>query len=463
MALQDFFRMRRAYGNPGIPIGDPGIGGVTGYWHPGQDENQGIVSDEDAKRMAGPPIQDNTQQDDTPPPDFYAPPVDLANSGPTQTNNPQYQQTRDTDALRQLISQYPNREQYKPSILKRIGSGFIGVNEGSKAQQSYLDSGYDDAIADWKNQIAPAEDLANLERYGNTNSRQGLYQGERIDIMRGELERKTAQGNARIAQNQEKIDQNQQKIDHVLAREDISESEKLALTNKYRKEQIKLKGDIDYTRQQLVGTQQQANIGAKGEVDKDIQELRGTQRIEQIGATGAQARTTKATPSGGTKATSQSEAQKKIGVQNRVGQAQREHPEWSDWITIDPNTGQVNIENPSTGFFGRQTGPDDKTYKEMQQYFGVQTGTSQNDANVPSGAGTPNNTATKPSGAGTPNNTSAKPAGAGTPNKPATTPTSKTAKPHTTGKVRVKAPDGRTGTWDLSKGPVPKGFTEMTQ
>jgi hypothetical protein len=30
-----------------------------------------------------------------------------------------------------------------------------------------------------------------------------------------------------------------------------------------------------------------------------------------------------------------------------------------------------------------------------------------------------------------------------------------------TGTVRVKAPDGTTGTWDLSKGPIPKGYTQI--
>lgn len=231
---------------------------------------------------------------------------------------------------------------------------------------------------DWEMRNKWLKEAAGVEKTEDVNRSLAAQRYAQAATIPQREQRLGDQGNTRLDQAQQKIDQNQQKLDHIMSRQDLSDSEKIALTSKYKKEQMNLQGELNQALQETKGGQRMEQIGAKGEVDKDIQELRGTQRQEQISATGEQARETvgargeqaretKAVVPGGAGATSQLPSQQKVALQIKANKAKQEHPEWSRYISTDPNTGMVEIAPPATGYFSR--GPDKPTYDAMVAYM----------------------------------------------------------------------------------------------
>jgi hypothetical protein len=96
-------------------------------------------------------------------------------------------QTDAEDRFNALQDKFPSRDKYKPSNLRRIGGALMAFSSGMapgrglnfyhanpggiQAGLNFLDEPYNEAMADWKAQIQPAEYSANLERQGNTNER----------------------------------------------------------------------------------------------------------------------------------------------------------------------------------------------------------------------------------------------------------------------------------------------------
>jgi hypothetical protein len=244
--------------------------------------------------------------------------------------------------LDNMLGSYPG-EDPPASKWKKFGAvmaGGLGDMTGRHGMQFYdevLHGDRNQKIEDWKNQIGPANTAAGLE--------------SRADIAGNREARLTDQGNR-------KLQQTQQKLDHIASREDLTDSEKLALTQEY-KTQL----------QELSGTQKIEQIDTKGEVDKDVQRLRGSQKISEIGATGAEARKTKAVVPGGAGATSQLPTQQKVAYQLRANKAIQENPDWKDYISTDPNTGMVDIVPPHETWYGGHKGPDDETYKKIIAYI----------------------------------------------------------------------------------------------
>jgi hypothetical protein len=91
------------------------------------------------------------------------------------------------DRFNKIFDAYPNRENYHPSALRRIGGALISFGsgmtpgrgldfynpnvQGVKAGMDYVDEPFNEARADWKDKIQPAEYGANLERQSNANER----------------------------------------------------------------------------------------------------------------------------------------------------------------------------------------------------------------------------------------------------------------------------------------------------
>lgn len=163
---------------------------------------------------------------------------------------------------------------------------------------------------------------------------------------------------------------------------------------------INLENTREGNRETLEGKRQegrQANIKSRGE-----------NAIRSIQEQGNQTRITNVSPK--SNAAANVPSQQKIAAQNRAAEFMNANPKLKDFIQIDPNTGQVNVMSPgSGGMFGNA--PNEQEYEQIM------------DAIYPGGLG-----GMAPQLGGT------------------------------QGKVRVQAPDGRTGTWDMSKGPVPKNF-----
>lgn len=240
-------------------------------------------------------------------------------------------------------------------------------------------------LADWKIKTGGLKEAATLENKDEVNRALAAQRyanaaaiPERTSQGRDKITATADQNVVKNEQNQQRIDLLKQKQDHVASRQDLSESEKAALTNKYRQEQITLQGEIQKSLQGTRGEQRLEQIDASGDIQKDIQELRGTQASRQIGergaqsretaaVTGEQARETKAVPPGGAGATSQLPTQQKVQLQLKASKAKQEHPEWNKYIKTGAD-GMIEISPPSTGMFS--SGPDKATYDAIVTYMG---------------------------------------------------------------------------------------------
>jgi hypothetical protein len=74
-----------------------------------------------------------------------------------------------SDRLDQLIAQMPHRN--KPGIFSKIVGSLVGMGGGPQAADEAMYGRYNRDIEDWKAQLGPAYQAANLERYGNVNER----------------------------------------------------------------------------------------------------------------------------------------------------------------------------------------------------------------------------------------------------------------------------------------------------
>ncbi len=109
-----------------------------------------------------------------------------------------------SDRFNQLAGSYP--EYQKPGFLRSLGSMLVSYSKGPQAAQAFYDENNIRRRNDWKNQIEPAYQAAQLERFGNTNERTLAHQTvadelrnkqitskEKIDEANLEIRRKRAE------------------------------------------------------------------------------------------------------------------------------------------------------------------------------------------------------------------------------------------------------------------------------
>jgi hypothetical protein len=85
--------------------------------------------------------------------------------------------TESTERFDELLKQYPNRDEYKPSLLRRIGAALSAFGPGGQqAGMEFLNRPLTEKMTDWQSQIGPAQSAANLERQENINNRTLAYQ-----------------------------------------------------------------------------------------------------------------------------------------------------------------------------------------------------------------------------------------------------------------------------------------------
>lgn len=272
---------------------------------------------------------------------------------------------------------------HEPSFMSQV---MRAMPDAVSPATDILNSQAQRPIAEWEMKNKALTGAANIEKTEESNRALAAQRYANADVAPRREQRLTEQGNTKLDQAQQRLNQNQQKIDHLASRQDLSESEKAQLADKYKKEQLTLQGDIQKELQATRGGQKLEQIGAKGDVDRDLQELRGTQRTEQIaaggeearktaGVRGEEARKTKEVTPGGAGSTSQLPSQQKVQLQLKANKAKQEHPEWSKYISTDPNTGMVEITPPASGYFSR--GPDKDTYDEIVKYMEGEAPVSQ--------------------------------------------------------------------------------------
>lgn len=259
-----------------------------------------------------------------------------------------------------------------------------------------LDMPYQAKVQDWEMRNKGLQAAANIEKSEEINRALAEQRMAQANVIPRREERLTTEGAARTQQGADRIEiaRAQQSLNEWKAKNpqgkiyapkggnvviidpltgestdtgiptgSLSDADRIKLTGEKRIEQIETQGEIQKGIQQTRGEQALEQIGARGE-----------ESLEQIAARGGEARKTKAVVPGGAGSTSQLPTQQKVALQLKANKAKQEHPEWSKYITTDPNTGMVEVTPPATGFFSR--GPDKDTYDAIIGYMGgAPTGT----------------------------------------------------------------------------------------
>ncbi len=112
-----------------------------------------------------------------------------------------------SDRYNKLINQYPNRQDYKPGFWRSLGSMLVDYTKGPQAGHQMYEEPYTNKLMDWKNQITPIANAANLERQQNVNERGYAYQTA-ANVLREKAEQD------RVAKNEAELRLKQWKTDH---------------------------------------------------------------------------------------------------------------------------------------------------------------------------------------------------------------------------------------------------------
>lgn len=180
-----------------------------------------------------------------------------------------------SERFNSLIDKYPDRENYKPSVLRRIGAGLVGAfgSRGPEQGINFRNAPYNNALSDWKTQMGPAQQAAALERQTNANNRQLATSTVNEELTNRRIDEKS------------KIDDRNAKI-----REDRAEVYRLkSLGPNYK---FDFKGPKVIVTDSSTGKVQVTDVDTGSLSDTDKMALQQDNAMEQIGARGDQARQT---------------------------------------------------------------------------------------------------------------------------------------------------------------------------
>lgn len=358
-----------------------------------------------------------------------APPMEARPLNEAQRMRELYQpEMRAQEQLYELLGKIPERN--KPGILRKIAASAIGLGGGPEAADKALYAPYYQQMQDFEARFKPTLDVAQQERLQNANL---------LNIARAVLADETAQGRLSIQQQQ---------ADTARMRAETGQKRAEAYI---ALQQFKMQNpDWEIVRQEggnyiLINPRsgEAKDTGIKTGTMDELQELnlriKGQKEVAAIPRTTITSGTTTTTTTGGT-GDAESATQQKVAQYNRAREMFNKNPALQRFINLgDPATNDFTIEGPSgPGWFSPGFSQED--YDKIIKYI-YEGGTQP----TVGSARTTTTTSTRQS-------TSSR-------GNPPAAPTVRPAP--RTGTVRVKAPDGRTGTWDLSKGPIPQGFVEI--
>jgi len=452
MPLQDYLsslRQRNIWNpqmfGPGMYGNDlPQQGGITGNM-PQQDFSQEFPTQNPYQNIFQ---QSPIQTPPTPTPGVNDPNDVDVNALYSQFYHPEHAAS---DRFTQLANAYPQDQGH--SKLARIGAALLAggttfatddIGTGVKLGTGVLEHNQNSRVEDWKNQITPAYNAANLERTTNANERQTATSmvNQRLADRKQEQANAIAEEKTRIADlraqvyklKNERPDYEFDSTGPTVTVKDpatgkvwdsgfktahMTDMDKIILGQKNAMEQI---GARTAGAKEVAGINSRSREGISkanrptfNVLDPESGQYVAAYRDENgnfVRATMDAQPVTDASKVG-TAPTNKpmTPTQSKVDVYNKALEIINTDAELKKYVKIKSN-GEVTVVAPGEGgYFGDSPSPE--------QYNRIKT---------------------KLYG-------SAGPTGTGQKSE--------------TGSVRVKSPDGRTGTWDLSKGPVPQGFTKI--
>lgn len=282
------------------------------------------------------------------------------------------------DMFRQSILNPPERDRLgsKTNIMRMIGTGLLSALQGDKLgskpfnieqTQAIMNSPYEQKLEDWKLRTEGLEGAAKME--AAQIGKEELAALRRSQIPREE--RLSREGDIRLEQAQQRIDILRDKE----AKNTLTDRERIELQGYIRSGLIDQQGNIRSRQIEQQGDIRSRQIGEQGDI-----------RSGQIEQQGEESRKTKQVVPGknlGQTGEGESATQTRMRLQLRANEAIQDHPEWAEFLKINPDTGMVDITPPSTSWFGGQSGPDKQTYDAMVRHMKGGPKTSIGETPVP--------------------------------------------------------------------------------
>lgn len=179
-----------------------------------------------------------------------------------------------SDKYNQMITNYPNREDYQPGFWRKLGAAIVDYTKGSKVGSEFRDRPYENKVEDWKNQIGPAGTAANLERNQNVNERMYSSQTAANTLREQAQAEKEKNDTANTKIKQQKADIYDWKAKHPTMRIVFPKGGNIQA--------------VDPTTGQTIDL----GVPTGTLTDADKYDLQQNNAMERIGATGGQARQT---------------------------------------------------------------------------------------------------------------------------------------------------------------------------
>lgn len=354
--LPDFLqmlRMKNLFG-PNQPVGNdlPSQGGITGS-------------------LPNSPVDLGTPTFNNPRPAFGPDPLSGGGYGSSMSEEPQdiasqmgqlYTPNNQAETrLNEMMGQFPERN--KPGALRRIAA--VAGAVGGHNPDDILYAPYNRQLTDWKNKFAPALQTAQLERQSNVNERtaanQTIANQLRQDAQLAKMQNDTRR--AEISEHRARV--YEYKVMHPEHKIIMTKGGNVMAFDPATNQTLDLgipSGSMtDADKLQFSRDTTMKGIAARGGEARKTAEEQGDIESGHIEERGAEARTTKAAPSGATGANKpELPSQTKTRLFNKATEAFNTHPEWKKYIKLGTN--DFKVSKPSWG-------GDDKVYKDVNDFI----------------------------------------------------------------------------------------------
>ncbi len=307
--------------------------------------------------------------------------------------------TTATDKFNTMVSSYPTEP--KPSMGRKIGGAALGAlsDIGSlfnaprgKLNDNPTHAGvgifdevtgkndYKNKIEDWKNQIQPVEQAANIERQSNANQRTQAMQTVSDELKQEAIDAKNKNDETKAGIAQQRANVYQLKATKPDVKFNFSGPTVMVsdpATGEVKDTGIPT-GAMSTLDKMTLGEQftiaNENNTSAQNRLT-DLQ--KSSESINLATTRGAQARLTKETAPGvNPKSSPETANNAKVRQYNAARELYNSRPDLQPFIKLGPSPNDFTVTPPSTGGFFSKSGPTPAQYKEINDHINTAPSTT---------------------------------------------------------------------------------------
>ena len=309
--------------------------------------------------------------------------------------------TENIGRLNDMIDTYPQRKNYEPSIMRRIGAALTMFGQGGPDMaKNVMDAPFNNALADWKNKVQPIEQAANLERYQNTNERTAAYQTVANELRQRaqDLKAKNDEANAKIREHRASV--YEYKSTHPGMKLIFTKGGNVQAfdpaSGKTLDTGIPTGSMTEMDKLNLQEEQRQADIESRGNESRKTEGIKEENRQSDIASRGVESRRTKEVVPGGSKGgvnKPETPTQTRVRQFNAARELLNSRPDLRPFIKLgSPSNNDFTVTPPGESRIWGHTGPTAEQYKQIQDKIYGAT------APIPASSHGPTNTPVAPTG-----------------------------------------------------------------